>query len=61
MTDDEMHDIMVRPLPPKCRLTAIFDSVRSTQLAVLHRADAFSMTVPLRIRSGSSLRELLSF
>lgn len=24
-----MHDIMVRPLPPKCRLTAIFDSCHS--------------------------------
>ncbi|GAA5813862.1 hypothetical protein MFLAVUS_007349 [Mucor flavus] len=27
--DDDMHDIMVRPLPPKCRLTAIFDSCHS--------------------------------
>ncbi|RUS12462.1 peptidase C14, caspase domain-containing protein [Endogone sp. FLAS-F59071] len=27
--DDEMHDIMVRPLPPGCRLTAIFDSCHS--------------------------------
>jgi hypothetical protein len=26
MIDDEMHDIMVRPLPAGCRLTAIFDS-----------------------------------
>lgn len=24
-----MHDLMVRPLPPKCRLTAIFDSCHS--------------------------------
>lgn len=24
-----MHDIMVRPLPPGCRLTAIFDSCHS--------------------------------
>ena len=23
--DDEMHAIMVQPLPPGCRLTAIFD------------------------------------
>jgi len=27
--DDEMHDIMVRPLPAGCRLTAIFDSCHS--------------------------------
>lgn len=27
--DDQMHDIMVRPLPPGCRLTAIFDSCHS--------------------------------
>jgi len=27
--DDEMHDIMVRPLPPGVRLTAIFDSCHS--------------------------------
>jgi len=27
--DDIMHDIMVRPLPPGCRLTAIFDSCHS--------------------------------
>lgn len=27
--DDIMHDIMVRPLPPGCRLTCIFDSCHS--------------------------------
>ncbi|KAI9023752.1 caspase domain-containing protein [Phycomyces nitens] len=27
--DDEMHELMVRPLPPGCRLTAIFDSCHS--------------------------------
>ncbi|KAI7888416.1 caspase domain-containing protein [Mucor mucedo] len=27
--DDDMHDILVRPLPAKCRLTAIFDSCHS--------------------------------
>ncbi|EKM78772.1 hypothetical protein AGABI1DRAFT_92339 [Agaricus bisporus var. burnettii JB137-S8] len=26
ITDDEMHDIMVKPLPAGCRLTAIIDS-----------------------------------
>ncbi|KDQ26004.1 hypothetical protein PLEOSDRAFT_62053 [Pleurotus ostreatus PC15] len=25
IVDDEMHEIMVRPLPPGCRLTAIYD------------------------------------
>ena len=25
IVDDEMHAIMVRPLPPGCRMTAIFD------------------------------------
>ncbi|KAI9250198.1 caspase domain-containing protein [Phascolomyces articulosus] len=27
--DDDMHDLMVRPLPEGCRLTAIFDSCHS--------------------------------
>ncbi|KAI9057303.1 hypothetical protein FKP32DRAFT_1584268 [Trametes sanguinea] len=29
IVDDIMHDIMVKPLPPGCRLTAIFDSCHS--------------------------------
>lgn len=29
IVDDHMHDIMVKPLPPGCRLTAIFDSCHS--------------------------------
>ncbi|KAI0259901.1 caspase domain-containing protein [Gloeopeniophorella convolvens] len=29
IVDDEMHNIMVRPLPPGCRLTAIYDSCHS--------------------------------
>ncbi|KAJ3532748.1 hypothetical protein NM688_g7380 [Phlebia brevispora] len=29
IVDDVMHDIMVKPLPPGCRLTAIFDSCHS--------------------------------
>ncbi|THH15699.1 hypothetical protein EW146_g4816 [Bondarzewia mesenterica] len=29
IVDDDMHDIMVRPLPPGCRLTAIYDSCHS--------------------------------
>ncbi|KAG0169799.1 Ca(2+)-dependent cysteine protease [Apophysomyces sp. BC1015] len=29
LVDDDMHQIMVRPLPPGCRLTAIFDSCHS--------------------------------
>ncbi|KAN0138941.1 Caspase domain containing protein [Lactarius tabidus] len=29
IVDDEMHDILVKPLPPGCRLTAIFDSCHS--------------------------------
>jgi hypothetical protein len=29
IVDDMMHDIMVRPLPPGCRMTAIFDSCHS--------------------------------
>lgn len=29
IVDDEMHRIMVKPLPPGCRLTAIFDSCHS--------------------------------
>lgn len=29
IVDDMMHDIMVKPLPPGCRLTSIFDSCHS--------------------------------
>jgi len=29
IVDDQMHDIMVKPLPAGCRLTAIFDSCHS--------------------------------
>ncbi|CAE6415745.1 unnamed protein product [Rhizoctonia solani] len=29
IVDDDMHSIMVKPLPPGCRLTAIFDSCHS--------------------------------
>ena len=29
IVDDEMHDIMVKPLPKRCRLTAIFDACHS--------------------------------
>jgi len=29
IVDDQMHDIMVKTLPPGCRLTAIFDSCHS--------------------------------
>ncbi|KAJ6469245.1 caspase domain-containing protein [Mycena sanguinolenta] len=29
IVDDELHDIMVKPLPTRCRLTAIFDSCHS--------------------------------
>ncbi|KAJ7676861.1 peptidase C14, caspase domain-containing protein [Mycena polygramma] len=29
IVDDEMHDIMVKPLPTGCRLTALFDSCHS--------------------------------
>ncbi|KAI7903393.1 peptidase C14, caspase domain-containing protein [Cokeromyces recurvatus] len=29
ITDDEMHNLLVKPLPAKCRLTCIFDSCHS--------------------------------
>ncbi|KAK6465838.1 caspase domain-containing protein [Scheffersomyces coipomensis] len=29
IVDDDMHDIMVKPLPPGCRLTALYDSCHS--------------------------------
>lgn len=29
IVDDEMHDIMVKPLPPGCRLTGLFDCCHS--------------------------------
>ncbi|KAG2212989.1 hypothetical protein INT46_011490 [Mucor plumbeus] len=29
LKDDDMHNLLVKPLPPKCRLTCIFDSCHS--------------------------------
>jgi len=41
IVDDTMHDIMVKPLPPGCRLTAIFDSCHSgTLLDLSHIYDS---------------------
>ena len=36
-----MHDIMVKPLPPGCRLTAIFDV--SDMIVSLYAADSFTV------------------
>ncbi|KAA1478910.1 peptidase C14 [Dentipellis sp. KUC8613] len=35
ITDDDMHDIMVKPLPPGCRLTAVFDVCSSVTIPYL--------------------------
>ncbi|KAI9447265.1 caspase domain-containing protein [Lactarius psammicola] len=32
ITDNDVHDIMIKPLPPKCRLTAIIDTCHSGTL-----------------------------
>ncbi|KIP05261.1 hypothetical protein PHLGIDRAFT_36523 [Phlebiopsis gigantea 11061_1 CR5-6] len=47
ITDDLMHEIMVHPLPPGCRLTAIYDVRRSLPLrAPTHSPQ--STVLPLR-------------
>ena len=60
-----MHDIMVKPLPPGCRLTAIFD-VRTADLSCCEAPDAdlrdfaTSTVLPLRISVGYVFRDFLS-
>jgi len=44
--DDEMHAIMVKPLPPGCRLTAVFDSCHSGTV----------LDLPFIYSSGARLR-----
>ncbi|KAJ7670750.1 peptidase C14, caspase domain-containing protein [Mycena polygramma] len=54
IVDDEMHDIMVKPLPAGCRLTALFDSCHSgTALGEPHLPPLF---VPLLSYMRSSAR-----
>lgn len=38
IVDDDLHDILVKPLPAGCRLTAIFDSARLSSLRPAQRS-----------------------
>ncbi|KAF8501496.1 metacaspase [Russula emetica] len=49
IVDDDMHDILVRPLPPQCRLTALFDSCHSgTALDLPYEYDSNGVVEPFR-------------
>ncbi|KAG8905382.1 Ca(2+)-dependent cysteine protease [Tulasnella sp. 417] len=56
--DDEMHEIMVRPLPAGCRLTAIFDSCHSgsaLDLPYIYSTEGKIKEPNLVAEAGSSL------
>ena len=56
IVDDEMHDIMVKPLQPGVRLTAIFDSCHSGRRNPARKTSPLTaaqfVTSLLRIASG---------
>jgi len=68
ISDDIMHQFMVKPLPRKCRLTAIFDSCHSGGLLGLpHLYDSNGLVKPLRhpeclriLRQRSSYADVVS-
>ncbi|KAG8918194.1 Ca(2+)-dependent cysteine protease [Tulasnella sp. 408] len=58
IVDDEMHEIMVRPLPAGCRLTAIFDSCHSgsaLDLPYIYSTEGKIKEPNLYAEAGSSL------
>jgi len=63
ISDNTMHDLMVKPLPRKCRLTAIFDSCHSGGLLGLpHLYDSNGLVKPVRhLESLSMLRQKSSY
>jgi len=53
IVDDIMHEIMVKPLPPQCRLTTIFDSCHSgTALDLPYLYDSNGAVKPFRYMDG---------
>jgi len=49
IADNVMHELMVKPLPHQCRLTAIYDSCHSaTLLGLPHLYDSNGMVKPIR-------------
>ncbi|KAG8997692.1 Ca(2+)-dependent cysteine protease [Tulasnella sp. 427] len=58
IVDDEMHEIMVRPLPEGCRLTAIFDSCHSgsaLDLPYIYSTEGKIKEPNLYVEAGSSI------
>jgi len=53
--DDELHDNLVKPLPPGCRLTAVFDSCHSGSIL----DEPFVYHTDGRVRSSSVTKEFL--
>ncbi|KAK7033158.1 caspase domain-containing protein [Favolaschia claudopus] len=63
IVDDMMHDIMVRSLPPGCRLTAIFDSCHSgtaLDLPYVYSTEGKLKEPNLAAEAGSSLKTAFS-
>ncbi|KAL4261723.1 peptidase C14B family protein [Pleurotus pulmonarius] len=67
ITDDTMHDIMVKPLPRNCRLTALFDCCHSgtaLDLPYIYRTDGRvkkELVTPQARRRKSSPADVISF
>lgn len=51
IVDNDMHRLLVTPLPQGCRLTAIFDCVRSLVNACGDVTDSSISVVPLWLRA----------
>ncbi|KAI9450165.1 peptidase C14, caspase domain-containing protein [Lactarius psammicola] len=63
IVDDEMHDIMVKPLPPGCRLTAIYDSCHSgsaLDLPYLYSTEGKLKEPNLALEAGQGLLSAVS-
>ncbi|KAF8206388.1 caspase domain-containing protein [Mycena galopus ATCC 62051] len=63
LVDDDMHAIMVRPLPPGCRLTAIFDSCHSgsaLDLPYIYSTEGKLKEPNLVAEAGAGLKDAFS-
>lgn len=63
IVDDEMHKIMVKPLPPGCRLTAIYDSCHSgsaLDLPYLYSTEGKLKEPNLALEAGQGLMSAVS-
>ncbi|KAF8656187.1 hypothetical protein AX16_002625 [Volvariella volvacea WC 439] len=58
IVDDHMHDIMVKSLPPGCRLTAIFDSCHSGSALGMSQSNGTNHLLTLTTGSRPSLHLL---